>query len=151
MHSIRLQRLDPVPVAVVRRLASRANLSRLVPEGCGIVWNVLRGQGLRGGRHVAIYWDGTIRLEVGVEMREPFVETGEVVRSLTPGGLVASVTHLGPYSGLGSAHDAVQRWCADRQHRLAGPCWEVYGHWDAEWDRDPSRIRTEVVYQLAEE
>jgi hypothetical protein len=31
---------------------------------------------------------------------------------------------------------------------LAGPNWEVYGHWQDEWNSDPSKIRTDVFYLL---
>jgi effector-binding domain-containing protein len=104
---------------------------------------------VKAGRHVAIYWDGSIRLEVGVELQGPFVEAGDIVRSATPDGSVAWVTHLGPYSGLGAAHQAVREWCKTRHHRLAGPNWEIYGHWQPAWNDDPSRIRTDVFYQVA--
>ena len=149
LYAIQLQQLPSIPLAVIRRRVSASDLSRVVPECCGLVWNVVRSQGTKGGRHVAIYWDGTIRLEVGVELQGPFVEQGDVVRSATPGGTVASVTHLGPYGGLGAAHRAVQDWCKANNHRLAGPSWEIYGHWLNEWNDNPSRIRTEVFYQVA--
>jgi effector-binding domain-containing protein len=146
--NVQLRQLDSIPVAVVRRQARAAELSRLVPECCGLVWNVVRAQHVPAGRHVAIYWDGTIRLEVGVELHGPFVDHGQVVQSATPAGLVAFVAHLGPYSGLGAAHDAVRAWCKAHDHRLAGPSWEIYGHWLPEWNDDPSRIRTDVFYQV---
>ena len=147
-YAVQIQRLESVPLAVIRRQARPADLSRLVPECCGLVWNVVRAQKTKAGRHVAIYWDDSIRLEVGVEVQAPFSEQGEVVRSATPAGMVASTTHLGPYAGLGAAHDAVHQWCRANNHRLAGPRWEIYGHWDPEWDADPSRIRTDVYYLL---
>jgi len=147
-HPIHVQHLDSIPVAVIRRQAKPADLSRLVPECCGLVWEVMRAQKVKAGRHVAIYWDGSIRLEVGVEVQAPFSEQGEVVRSATPAGMVASTTHLGPYAGLGAAHDAVHQWCRANNHRLAGPSWEIYGHWDPGWDADPSRIRTDIYYLL---
>ena len=31
---------------------------------------------------------------------------------------------------------------------LAGPNWEIYGHWVDEWNRDPSKIRTDVFYLI---
>lgn len=31
----------------------------------------------------------------------------------------------------------------------ATPAWEVYAHWDPDWDAHPERIRTEVVHLLA--
>jgi effector-binding domain-containing protein len=148
-YAVQLQQLDSVPLAVIRRQAKPSELSRVVPECCGLVWNVIRAQQARAGRHVAIYWDGLIRLEVGVELYGPFEEQGEVVCSATPAGSVASATHYGPYGGLGAAHEAVRKWCGANNHRLAGPNWEIYGHWQNELNTNPSQIRTDVYYQLA--
>jgi len=149
-YTVQLQQLNSVPLAVLRRQASASELARVVPECCGLVWNAVRAQQARAGRHVAIYWDCNIRLEVGVELDGPFAEQGEVVRSATPAGAVAWTTHFGPYGGLGAAHDAVRRWCRANNHRCAGPNWEIYGHWQREWDADPSQIRTDVYYLLSE-
>ena len=149
-YSVSVQQLDSIPVAVIRRQASQSELSRVVPECCGLVWNAVRAQQTPAGRHVAIYWDHSITLDVGVELHGSFAEQGNVVRSATPSGAVASATHFGPYGGLGAAHDAIQRWCKTNNRRLAGPSWEIYGHWLPEWNADPSRIRTDVYYLLAE-
>ena len=35
-----------------------------------------------------------------------------------------------------------------RHRTAAGPNWEVYGHWLAAWNDDPSQIRTDVFYLL---
>ncbi len=148
-HAVEIQEMPSVPLAVIRRQARPMELAGLVPECCGIVWQAVKAQKAAAGRHVALYWDGSIRLEVGVELLGPFVDDGEVVQSATPAGTVASVTHLGPYGGLGAAHDAVRRWCEVHGHRLAGPSWEIYGHWQREWDADPSAIRTDICYLLA--
>lgn len=149
-YAVQVQRLESVPLAVIRRQASQAELARIVPECCGLVWNEVRAQQARAGRHVAIYWDGSIRVEVGVELHGPFAERGDVVHSATPAGAVASTTHFGPYGGLGAAHDAIRRYCKTNNHRLAGPNWEIYGHWLDEWNADPSRIRTDVYYLLSD-
>ena len=148
-YALEVRQLSSIPLAVVRRQASASELARLVPECCGLVWNVVRAQQTQAGRHVAIYWDRAIRLEVGVELLGPFVEKGDVVRSETPAGAVVSTTHFGPYGGLGAAHDAIHQWCSTNQHRLAGPRWEIYGHWQPEWNADPSGIRTDVFYLLS--
>ncbi len=147
-YTVEVQHLPAVPVAVIRRQASAGDLARIVPQDCGAVWKVLRRQQTKGGRHVAIYWDASIRLEAGAEIAGEFVEDGDVVRSATPAGPVATATHFGPYHTLRGAHDAIQAWCAASGHRLAGPSWEIYGHWDPAWNADPSRIRTDVFYLL---
>jgi effector-binding domain-containing protein len=149
-YAVQLQRHESVPLAVIRRHVRASELARVVPECCGLVWNAVRAQQARAGRHVALYWDGGIRLEAGVELQGPFAVQGEVVLSATPAGDVAVVTHLGPYGGLGAAHDAVQQWCREHHHRLVGPSWEIYGHWQPEWNADPSQIRTDVCYLVAD-
>jgi len=146
---VKIERLDSVPLAVIRRQAQASELSRVVPECCGLVWKAVRAQQAKGGRHIALYWDASIRLEVGVELFGPFTPQGDVILSATPAGVVASATYFGPYGGLGAAHEAVRRWCEEHQRGLAGPSWEIYGHWQDDWNANPSRIRTDVYYLLA--
>ena len=95
-YNIRCEQLASRPLAVVRRRARPEELSKVVPDACGIVWGVIRSQQIPGaGRHVAVYLDGQINLEVGVELDAPFAGSGEVVCSGTPAGLVATTTHRG--------------------------------------------------------
>jgi effector-binding domain-containing protein len=148
-YTVQLQQVPQRPLAVVRRRAARQELAKVVPEACGAVWNVVRAQKLQGaGRHVAVYLDDVINLEVGVELDSPFEGSGEVVPSATPAGEVATVAHFGPYGGLAAAHDAIHQWCRNNHRTLGGPSWEVYGHWLPEWNQDPSKIRTDVYYLL---
>jgi effector-binding domain-containing protein len=147
--AVQFQQLESIPLAVIQRQARQSELSRVVPELCGLVWNAIRAQQAKAGRNVALYWDGSIRLEVGVELLGPFTDHGEVVHSATPAGPVASATNLGPYGTLGAAHDAIHQWCQSNNQKLAGPSWEIYGHWLPEWNTDPSQIRTDVYYLLS--
>ena len=148
-HIVQVEQLSGRPLAVVCRRAAPHELSKVVPDACGIVWNVMRSQQISGaGRHVAVYLDGQINLEVGVELDGPFGGHGEVVVSATPAGPVATTTHFGPYHLLHEAHEAICRWCANNGYTLAGPNWEVYGHWKEEWNTDPTKITTEVFYLL---
>jgi effector-binding domain-containing protein len=146
-YDVRLEQLGSRPLAVVRRRATAPELAKVVPEACGTVWSVVRAQKIAGaGRHVALYWDGAINLEVGVELDAPFAGHGEVVGSATPAGAVATTVHFGPYHRLHEAHRAILQWCAARGYALAGPNWEIYGHWKDEWNNDPAKICTEVFY-----
>jgi effector-binding domain-containing protein len=148
-YDIRLEQQPACPVAVVRRRASIQELPKVVPEACGLVWNTLRSHQISGaGRHIAVYWDDQIKLEVGVEIATPFTGCGEVLPSTTPAGTVATTTHFGPYQQLHAAHEAIRDWCTASGHILAGPNWEIYDHWRNEWNRDPSKIRTDVFYLL---
>lgn len=148
-YDIRLEQHSGLLLAVVRRRASLQELSKVIPEACGIVWNILRAQQVKGaGRHVAVYLDDELNLEVGAEVDAPFAGSGEVVGSATPTGLVATTTHYGPYRLLYKAHEAIRLWCKNNGHVLAGPNWDLYGHWKDEWNSDPTKIITDVYYLL---
>ncbi len=148
-YDVRVEQLAGGHLAVVRRKASLAELPRVVPEACGLVWGALKAAGVAGaGRMVAIYWDSEMNIDVGVEVPGPFAGQGEVVGAEGPSGASVAVTHFGPYGGLKQAHEAIHRWAEANGHELARPCWEVYGHWTPECDADPSKIRTDVFYRL---
>lgn len=149
MISVQVAEGSPIPLAVIRRRVERSQLSTVVPQTCGLVWNFVREHGIPAGRHVAVYLNGAIDVEVGVEVGGAFEEEGDVVRSSTPSGLIASAVHLGPYHQLGAVHSTIKSWCQANGHRLAGPNWEIYGHWQSEWDKNPAQIRTDVFYQIS--
>jgi effector-binding domain-containing protein len=148
-YLVQLETAQARPTAVVQRRARRQELPKIIPESCGLVWNVIRAQQIKGaGRHVSLYLDDQINLEVGVELDLPFAGHGEVVASTLPAGPVATTTHCGPYNRLNEAHQAIRDWCANHGYTPAGPNWEIYGHWLDEWNGDPSKIRTDIFYLL---
>ncbi len=148
-YTIRVKQVASEPLAVVRRRASLPELSNVVPAACGEVWKSIRAQQISGaGRLVALYLDDQINLEVGVELSAPYSGNGQLLASATPAGRVATAMHLGPYTLLHKAHEAIRSWCGDKGYRLAGPNWEIYGHWIEEWNTDPTKITTEVCYLL---
>ena len=101
------------------------------------------------GQNVFVYrpsTDGTMDVDFGVGVTSSFDPAGAVVWTQTPAGAVATATHRGSYAALGAAHEAVKDWCRDHGRRLAGPRWEVYGH----WTDDVSQLRTDVYYLLEE-
>jgi effector-binding domain-containing protein len=94
-----------------------------------------------------VYRDATkdgVTAEVGVEVSGPFEAIDEVVYSSTPLGEVASTLHIGPYSNLGRAYDALAQWCKEHNRPRAKIYWEVYG----DWNEDPDKLETEVFYLL---
>lgn len=66
--------------------------------------------------------------------------------SSTPAGTVATATHFGPYDRLVDTHGAIHKWIQENGRKIAGPSWEVYGH----WTEDTSKLRTDVFYLLAD-
>jgi effector-binding domain-containing protein len=148
-HDVRIEHADPLPMAAERFVARPDQLGRAIPDACGRVWKFVKTAGIPDpGQHVAVYLDGQILVECGVLLPGPFPESGTVVRSATPAGRIATTTHFGAYGRLGDAHRAIVDACSAQGHRLAGPNWEIYGHWEDDWNNDPSKIRTDVFYLL---
>jgi effector-binding domain-containing protein len=145
-ESVETRRVEPQLIAVVRRRAKLGELTKVVPEACGDSWNKLKQLGIKGGRNLAVYLDGQINMEIGQEVFAPFASTPDLFCSSTPGGEVATVAHWGSYDRLHEAHEAVRQWVADHQRTMAGPNWEIYGH----WTDDVSQLRTDVFYLLAD-
>ncbi len=147
-YAIENRRIEPQLIACVRRKAKLGELTRVVPQACGESWNLVKKYGIKAGRNVAVYLDGDVRgdinMEIGQEAFEPFASTADLFCSSIPGGEVATTAHIGPYDRLGQAHQAIVQWAADHNRTLAGPNWELYGH----WTDDVTQLRTDVFYLL---
>jgi effector-binding domain-containing protein len=89
-----------------------------------------------------LYKDDVPTVEVGVLAARSFAAEGRVIPSELPPGRTAMALHRGDYAQLGRTHDAVHGFAAAQGPELAGPRWEVYGHWRA----DPSELETEIHY-----
>lgn len=147
---IQLLSVAPQTTAVIRDRVTPRELPRFVPAACGEVWTFMRSSGQpKPGRNVALYF-GDGQVEVGVEAAA-FTGNGRVICSQIPGGLVATAPHFGPYPTMGSTHRALREWCTEHGHRLTGTSWELYGHWQREWDSNPAQIRTDIYYLVEAE
>ena len=148
-YQIEMTHSRPIHTAVIRGRVRPEELAQFVPAACGEVWSFVRSAGLpRPGRHLALYLDAQGSVEVGAEVAEPFTRNGRVHCSQLPAGRVVTATHFGPYARLSEAHAAIRAWCAEHGHRCSGVSWEIYGHWEENWNTDPSKIRTDVFYLL---
>ena len=150
--AIRVEHQISAPIAVVRRWVAPRSLSSTIPAACGLVWQTLKAaQVTDAGRHVVVYHGaegGLIDTEIGVEVMTAFAGRDELAGSSTPAGDAATMTYFGPYGKLVEAHQAILQWCAAHGLILAGASWEIYSHWQGEWNDDPSKIRSDVFYLL---
>jgi len=93
------------------------------------------------GLNIVLYpggdWAGEFEIACGVH-----VESGG--NASTPMGLVVKTIYFGPYNEMKPAHRAIHEWVRENDHLLAGPSWEVYGH----WTDDPDKLRTDIYYLL---
>jgi effector-binding domain-containing protein len=135
--------VTPTVIAAVRQRVAMSELPRRVPQLLGEVWDFVKSARLqKAGHNVAVYRDpqgNDIEVECGVQVSGEFADAGRVCRSETPSGKAAHVVHIGPYSEMGKAYDAIKAFC-EREGMTAGVHWEVYG----DWCEDPAQLRTDV-------
>jgi effector-binding domain-containing protein len=149
--TVRFVKVDARPTAVIARTTTWDAFPRLWPQLLDEVYRFVRtrtdlatGQGAELWQNVMLYKDDRPDVEVGVLVSAAFDPEGQVIPSELPAGEAATAIHRGDYAELGVTHGVVREQVAARGRELAGPLWEVYGHWRAE----PSELETEVFWLL---
>jgi effector-binding domain-containing protein len=128
-YEIRVEDVPPRDLAVARGGASRADLGPTILKLLDKVWPVLRGQQVKTGHNVVVYFGGIAHIEAGVEVFGDFVDVGDVHHSRSPAGPAVTTAHWGEYSEMRDAYAALERWCAANGRPQTGTSWEVYGDW----------------------
>jgi hypothetical protein len=139
-YAVEARQVDTQPIAVVRGRASTANL----PVRIRALFDEFYGAFKSKGELNIVFYPGTggggeFDIECGVR-----VNGGG--NSSTPAGTAATTTYFGSYDRMGPAHEAIHQWSRDHGRALAGPSWEVYGH----WTDDPAKLRTDIFYLLSQ-
>lgn len=146
-QQVRLEHASARPLAAISTQASADGLGPVIIGTLDKIWPVLREHGVSTGHNVVIYRgssEGSLIIDVGVEVFGDVPVAGEVRPTATPSGEAATIAHFGEYSEMDPAYAALERWCADNERRRTGVSWEVYG----DWDDDPARRRTDVYFLL---
>ena len=143
--------VEPRPTAVIARTTTWDEFPRLWRQLLDEVYRFIRaheelatGDGTERWQNVMLYKDDRPDVEVGLLAARSFEPQGRVISSRLPGGEAATAIHRGDYAGLGATHDAVRAHVAVSGRDLAGPRWEIYGH----WREDPTELETEVFWLL---
>jgi hypothetical protein len=127
------------PIQIVRGQATMATLPANIRKLFDEFYAGFKG---KGGLNIVFYPGsgvcGEFEIACGVQL-----ESGG--NAVTPAGLVATTTYFGPYDRMGPAHEAIHHWARDSGYKLAGPSWEVYGH----WSDNPAELRTDIYYLVA--
>ncbi len=143
-YEIRVVEAQPRRIAAMSGATSRAELPRTILTLLDTVWPVLRGQHVKTGHNVVVYFGGLAHIEAGVEVFGDFVDAGGVRHSQTPAGPAVTTAHWGDYSEMAGAYAALQRWCSANGREQTGTSWEVYG----DWAEDPKERRTDIYLLL---
>jgi effector-binding domain-containing protein len=116
-------------------LAHRAPVTMAtIGDGVGAAFGVLMEHGGKTGAQWAgppfvLYpevCDGEFEITVCMPVAPGAEDGAGVTLEHVPGGLVATTVHVGPYSEVGKAYAALQKWMTDNGRRPAGMVREIY-------------------------
>ncbi len=135
-YAVQVRQTAAQPIQIVHGRTTMATLPANIRK---LFDEFYAGFKAKGGLNIVFYpgsgVSGEFEIGCGVQM-----ESGG--NAVTPAGLVASTVYFGPYDRMAPAHAAIHRWARESGHELAGPSWEVYGH----WSDDPAQLRTDIFY-----
>src|SRR5262249_39293689 len=118
-----LEHAAPRELAAIRATVRRADLGREIIRMLDRIWPLLREQRVRTGHNVVVYHGGderTLDVDVGVEIFDglaEFQQRGEVRRTRSPSGEVATVAYWGAYAEIGRGYAALDAWCRAHDRR----------------------------------
>ena len=90
---------------------------------------------------------GEVDVECGIPTASSMEGEGRVRAGELPAGTVATVTHTGPYEGLGETWTALTGWMSSQGLVPAGAPWEVYVT-DPGAEFDSSKWRTDIFFPV---
>jgi effector-binding domain-containing protein len=140
--------VQPVTLAVCETFTKQADIPIRITELFDIAYTWLRESSAKQvGNNYAIYDqfgpDG-MRMRVGFPVSESF-DNASRVHCLELGATKAAHTrHLGPYSGLPTAHAKLNEWCTRQSLNRGEFSWEEYG----DWHDDQSKLVTDIYIKL---
>jgi effector-binding domain-containing protein len=137
-YAVQIKQVPEQPIAVVRGRTTMANLPARIRELFDQFYAGFKG---KGGLNIVLY-PGNVAGEFEIACGVQLEQGGN---ASTPGGTVATTVYMGPYDQMKPAHTAIHQWARENQRPLAGPSWEVYGH----WSDDPAKLRTDIFYLLS--
>lgn len=85
-------------------------------------------------------------LEIGCPVARRLAGRGEIQPSEIPAATVATCTHVGPYTALRPAYEALTAWVNERGYEMSGVVYEMYLN-DPQ-HTPPEALQTQIVYLL---
>ena len=128
-YDMHIEQLQPTSAAVVVEVTPIAGISSFVGEAFGLVMAELQRQHASPcGPPFARYRMMGDRFEVsaGFPVVRSIATAGRVVPIELPGGRAVVTMHVGQYSEVKAAYDAIMAWLPGQQLEPAADPWEFY-------------------------
>ncbi len=132
-YDIHVKQTPPQVVVTDRCHTRLRELGSVMRATLARVANSVEPHDAAQGAPFAVYYNEPFKPEdIDVEMGLPVTpeatvaESKGVHRRELPGGPVAYTIHVGPYSSIGAAYDALYAWIEEHGHKRTGPPREIY-------------------------
>jgi effector-binding domain-containing protein len=150
-YDIEIKDVAAQPMLAVRTRTRPAELPRVFRELINEVWRYGERIGVTpSGPSFGIfheYGEEAVEVEAGFPVPAGTEGEGRVRAGEFPGGKVATTRHIGPYTKLGDAHQAMDEWIHAQGHDHGQPPREIYWTGPGD-DPDSSKWQTEVQYPI---
>lgn len=151
-YEIEVKDLPAQPAVAIRDTVATEGLGPAMRELYPVVWAFLEKRGIEPtGPSFAVYHsysEEEVDFEAGFPVPEPVEGEGRVVSIELPAVRAAVTVHVGPYTTIGQAHEALDAWAHGQGQDHGEPVREIYLVGPGQ-DDDSTNWRTEVVYPLA--
>ncbi len=140
----------PQPVLSIRTRVTVQDLARVSGQSYGAIAQYLGELGEQpAGAPFAAYSNMDMQdldVELGFPVTRPLPGKGDIQPGEIPGGLLASVMHVGPYSDCGPAYEALTQFAKDQGHTPTGAAYEMY--LNDPTVTPPEQLMTQVMFPL---
>ena len=153
-YQVTVKELPPQPVVSVH-LHGLENIGQVMGPTLGRLFGYVAESGASpAGPPFCIYHDAEamsedMAFDVCVPTGRLLSPTDDIDAYELPGGRAAATLHVGPYTDVGGAYQALMGWIQAHGHETAGPPREIYLS-DPNQVDDPSQLRTEVLWPIRE-
>jgi effector-binding domain-containing protein len=151
-YDIEVKELPKTVGVSIRETTATDGLGPAMRQLYPVVWTFLEKRGLEAaGPRFAVYHqysEEEADFEAGYPVSEPVVGEGRVQATELPATRAVVTVHVGPYTTIGQAHDALHEWMHGQGYEHGAAVREIYEIGPGE-DEDSTNWRTEVVYPLA--
>mgnify|MGYP006294396179 CR=1 FL=1 len=118
------------PTLTIRTRTAARNLGETLGEAYGTIMQYMGelGEHPVGPPYTAYYNEDMqdLDVEVGFPVARELPGKGNVQAGEIPGGKVATCLHVGAYSDIGPAYEALSQWMQENGYEPAGAAYEFY-------------------------
>lgn len=149
-HRCEVKEQSPQPTLVIRTRASVQELGQVLGQAYGAIAQYLGELGEEpGGPPFAAYHNEDMQdldVEIGFPVARQLPGRGDIQAGEIPGGNVATCLHVGPYSEIEQAYDALSFWVEENGYEPTGAAYEMYLN-DPD-ETPPEALQTLVMFPL---